>query len=407
MDDKILIVIFDGIGDRPVDKFDGKTPLEHANTPNLDELASKGISGLMDTISPGIRPGSDTGHLAILGYDPFEVYTGRGPFEAAGIGVELDENDVAFRCNFGTYEDGKIVDRRAGRIKENTEEIAEVIREEVSLDVDFEFEHAVEHRAVLVLKGEGLGGDVTDLDPHETGVDYHEPEPIVGSPENRKTAEILKDFTEQTIEVLKDHPINKKRKDEDKLPANIILSRGSGKVPKMEELKEKKGISGAAISGIPLVRGVCNLAGMDIVNVEGATGGMDTDVDAIMKATKETLEVHDFLLVNIKGTDLAGHDGLSEQKQEFIEKIDSAIKELDSIENVYCAFTGDHSTPVSIMDHSGDPLPLTICGEQVRVDDVSEFDERACSKGGLGRIKGKDLLNILLDLSDRAEKFGA
>lgn len=407
MDDKILIVIFDGIGDRPVDKFDGKTPLEHADTPNLDELAFEAISGLMDTISPGIRPGSDTGHLAILGYDPFEVYTGRGPFEAAGMGVELDQNDIAFRCNFGTYEEGKIIDRRAGRIKEDTEEIAELIRKQVSLDVDFEFKHAVEHRAVLVLKGEGLGGDVTDLDPHETGVDYHEPEPIVGSPENRKTAEILKDFTEQTIEVLKNHPINKKRKDEDKLPANIVLSRGSGKVPKMEELKEKKGISGAAISGIPLVRGVCNLAGMDIVNVEGATGGMDTDVDAIMKATKETLEDYNFLLVNIKGTDLAGHDGLAEQKQEFIEKIDSAITELDGIENVYCAFTGDHSTPVSIMGHSGDPLPLTICGEQVRVDDVSEFDERACSKGGLGRIKGKDLLNILLDLSDRAEKFGA
>ncbi len=407
MDDKILIVIFDGIGDRPVDKFDGKTPLENADTPNLDELASKGISGLMDTISPGIRPGSDTGHLAILGYDPFEVYTGRGPFEAAGIGVELDQNDIAFRCNFGTYEDGKIIDRRAGRIKEDTEEIAELIRQQVSLDIDFEFKHAVEHRAVLVLKGEGLGGDVTDLDPHETGVDYHEPDPIVDSPENRKTAEILKDFTEQTIEVLKDHAINKKRKDEGKLPANIILSRGSGKVPKMEELKEKKGISGAAISGIPLVRGVCNLAGMDIVNVEGATGGMDTDVDAIMKATKETLEDYDFLLVNIKGTDLAGHDGLAEQKQEFIEKIDSAITELDGIENVYCAFTGDHSTPVSIMDHSGDPLPLTICGEQVRVDDVTEFNERACSKGGLCRIEGKDLLNILLDLSDRIEKFGA
>lgn len=239
MDDKILIVIFDGIGDRPVDEFEGKTPLEQASTPNLDGLASKGISGLMDTISPGVRPGSDTGHLAILGYDPYEVYTGRGPFEAAGIGVELEPNDVAFRCNFGTYEDGKIVDRRAGRIKEDTDEIAKVIREEVSLDVDFEFKHAVEHRAVLVLKGESLGGDITDIDPHETGVDYHKSKVLVDSPENQKTADILKDFTQQTIEVLTDHPINKKRKDEGKLPANIILSRGAGKAPEMKDLDRK------------------------------------------------------------------------------------------------------------------------------------------------------------------------
>ncbi|MFW5928329.1 MAG: 2,3-bisphosphoglycerate-independent phosphoglycerate mutase [Thermoplasmatota archaeon] len=407
MDDKILIVIFDGIGDRPVEKFEGKTPLEQASTPNLDELASKGISGLMDTISPGVRPGSDTGHLAILGYDPYEVYTGRGPFEAAGIGVELEPNDVAFRCNFGTYEDGKIVDRRAGRIKEDTDEIAKVIREEVSLDVDFEFEHAVEHRAVLVLKGEGLSGDIIDIDPHETGVDYHKPKMLVDSPENQKTADILSDFTQQTIEVLTDLPINKKRKDVGKLPANIILSRGAGKAPKMKDLKELKGVKGAAISGIPLVRGVCRLAGMDIIDVPGATGGMDTDVESIMKATRDSLKDYDLLMVNIKGTDLSGHDGLPEQKKDFIEKIDDSIKTFDEIKNVYCAFTGDHSTPVSIMDHSGDPLPLTICGEQVRVDDVTEFNERACSKGGLCRIKGKDLLNILLDLSDRAEKFGA
>jgi len=407
MDDKILIMIFDGIGDRPVDELDGKTPLEKASTPNLDRLASKGVSGLMDTISPGVRPGSDTGHLAILGYDPFEVYTGRGPFEAAGIGVDLGPNDIAFRCNFGTYEDGKIVDRRAGRIKEDTKEIAEVIREKVSLDVDFEFKHAVEHRAVLVIKGEGLGGDVTDLDPHETGVNYHEPKPIKNTPENQKTARILKDFTDQTVEILKDHPINKKRKEKDKLPANIILSRGSGKVPDMDDLEEEKGLKAAAISGIPLVRGVCNLVGMDTIDVEGATGGMDTDIEAIMKATKETLKDYDFLLVNIKGPDLTGHDGLADGKQAFIEKIDSYIDELNDIENVFCAFTGDHSTPVSIMDHSGDPLPLTICGEGVRVDEVEEFNERACSSGGLCRIKGKDLLNILLDLSDRIEKFGA
>ncbi len=406
MADRILMLILDGVGDRAVEELNGKTSLEAAETPNLDHFAKKGENGLMDTISPGVRPGSDTGHLALLGYDPFEVYRGRGPFEAAGAGMELEPEDVAFRCNFATLKDGKIVDRRAGRIKEGREELAEALQE-LDLEVDFHFQETIEHRAVLVLQGSGLGGDVSDIDPHEGDVEFHEAIPLVDSDDNIRTAEILNEFTKKSVDILSDHPVNEEREKNGKLPANIILPRGGGKVPDLRGLKESQGLDGAAISGITLVRGVCALTDMDLIDVPEATGGLDTDVDAIIDSTITALEDHEFVLVNIKGCDLAGHDGLTQQKIDFIEKIDSSLEPLKELEDTYIAITGDHSTPVTVKEHSADPLPLTIWGDDVRTDDVEKYHERACSKGSLHRIEGKDLLPVLKDLADRTEKFGA
>ncbi|MGM0406164.1 MAG: 2,3-bisphosphoglycerate-independent phosphoglycerate mutase, partial [Thermoplasmatota archaeon] len=314
MADKILMLILDGIGDRPVKELDGKTPLEKAKTPNLDQFAEEGVNGIMDTIAPGVIPGSDTGHLALLGYDPYEVYTGRGPFEAAGIGLEVKPGQVAFRCNFGTIEDGKLTDRRAGRIKEGTQKLAEAVNN-IDLEVDFHFQEAVEHRGVLILKGQGLGAEVTDVDPHEIGGCYHKAEPIVDNKENNKTAEIINEFTKKTFEILSDHPINKERISSGKPPANIILPRGSGAVPEMKPLSENKGVKGAAIAGIPLVKGVCRLAGMDVIDIEGATGGLDTDIEAIMEGIKSNIKDYDFIMANIKGFDLLGHDGLPHDKK--------------------------------------------------------------------------------------------
>ena len=406
MDNKILMIIFDGIGDRPVKELDDKTPLEAANTPNLDLLAEKGINGIMDTISPGIRPGSDTGHLAMLGYNPFDVYTGRGPFEAAGIGLELKPEYVAFRCNFATVDNGKITNRRAGRIKEGTKELAEAVND-IDLGVDFHFQEAVEHRGVLLFKEKGLGAQVTDVDPHGPGGEYHESKSSIDNEVNRKTAEIINEFTKKSYEVLTDHPVNRKREEEGKPPANIILSRGSGEVPKIKSIEEKYDLKAAGITGIPLVKGVCRLAGMDIIDVKGATGGLDTDIEGMMISAKKALEDYNFVLVNVKGCDLLGHDGKAIEKKEFIEKLDKSISRFHDIEDTYCAFTGDHSTPVDVKGHSGDPLPLTICGTGVRTDQVQKFNERSCAGGGLGRITGNDLFNTLLDLANKAEKFGA
>ncbi len=406
MANSILMMIYDGIGDRPVKELDNRTPLEAAKTPNLDSMAKRGINGIMDTITPGIIPGSDTGHLALLGYDPFEVYTGRGPFEAAGIGIKVKPGEIAFRCNFSTIENGLITDRRAGRIKEGTKELSDAINE-IDIRIDFVFEEGVEHRGVLIFKGDGLGSNVSDVDPHKEEVPYLKSKPLSDKEDDARTAEILNEFTQKSMEILSEHPVNKLRVEMGEKPANIVLARGSGTVPHIKSLPERTGMKCAAIAGIPLVRGVCLMAGMDIIEVEGATGGMDTDIEAIHRRAKDAIQEYDFVLINIKGCDLSGHDGLAHEKVEFIERLDSALELFDDMDQEYIAFTGDHSTPVPVKDHSGDPLPLTIVGPQVRVDEVKSYDERSCVIGGLSRVRGQDLVNILMDLSGHADKFGA
>ena len=210
---KGLILIMDGMGDRPIKELGNKTPLEAANTPNMDKIAEEGITGIMDSIAPGIIPGSDTAHLSILGYNPYEVYTGRGPFEANGVGVDVLPGDIAFRCNFSTADDDLIVtDRRAGRIKEGTKE-------------------STGHRAVLVLRGEGLSGKVSDADPKVEGNKPKQVKPLDDTPEAKKTADILNKLVVKTYEMVKDHPVNLKRIEEGEPPANIVIPRGAGEVP--------------------------------------------------------------------------------------------------------------------------------------------------------------------------------
>ncbi len=402
----MMILIFDGISDRPVKDLDYKTPLEVAETPNLDSAAERGINGIMDTIKPGVIPGSDTGHLAILGYDPYEVYTGRGPFEAAGLDMDMEPGHVAFRCNFSTLEDDIVVDRRAGRIKEGTDRLAKVLNE-IELGVDFLFKEGVEHRGVLIIKDSDLGAKVSDVDPHMENASLHTSSPIIKGAENERTSQLINKFTEMSIDVLSKHPVNLEREEKGLPPANVVLSRGAGVVPVMDSLMERANIHGAAIAGIPLVRGVCKMAGMDIISVEGATGGLDTDIEAIIDSSVSEVQKHDLLIVNIKGPDLLGHDGDAEAKVDFIEKIDSKLGVLEKLEDVCIAYTSDHSTPVTVNNHSGDPVPITITGEGVRKDRVSSFDERSCGQGGLARIRGTDVLNIMLDLVNKAEKFGA
>ncbi len=405
---KVMLIILDGMGDRPSEALGGLTPLEAAETPNMDALAKKGINGMMDPIAPGIRAGSDTAHLSILGYDPYEVYTGRGPFEAAGEGLELMPGDVAFRCNFATLTDGKISDRRAGRIKEGTHELAASL-DGMEIDgVKVIFKESVEHRAVLVLRGEGLSANISDADPHALGP-VHKVKPLDDSPEARRTADIVNTFVKESYERLKDHPVNIKRIEEELPPANIVLPRGAGMVPHLSSFTERYGIKAGAISGVSIVRGVCRLAGMDVLDVEGAKGTAKSDFHAKVVAGLEYLSNGgDFVLINMKAPDLFGHDSDPEGKRDIIEWIDSAFEPLnDVVDRGIIAITADHSTPCDVGDHSGDPVPLLIAGKGVRTDDVEEFGERSAMKGGLGQIRGNDLLNILFQLAGLSEKFGA
>lgn len=406
-------MIIDGMADRPLKDLGYKTPLEAARTPNMDKLAEIGITGIMDPISPGIRAGSDTSHISILGYNPYEVYTGRGPFEAAGIGLDVIAGDIAFRCNFSTQDEkGIITDRRAGRIREGTDKIAESINSlklEGFEDVEIIFKESTGHRAVLVLRGVGLSDKVSDADPKHEGKHPKEVIPLDDSPEASKTAKLLNKFVETSYELLKDHPVNLKRIEEGENPANVVLPRGVGAVPNVPPFNEKYGLKAACIAETGLIKGIGKIAGMDLIDVEGATGGIDTDLESISKSIIDSAkgDDYDFFLINIDGADEAGHDGQMEEKVNFIEKVDAVIGEVMKLDDIYFILTADHSTPISVMDHTGDPVPIVIKGPEVRVDAVNKFNERAVTSGGLCRIRGSDVMNILMDLMNRSEKFGA
>lgn len=405
---KIFIVILDGLADRPVADLGNKTPLQVAEKPNLNWFAENGICGQMDPIAPGIRPGSDTSHLAILGYDPHKVYTGRGPFEAAGVGLSLEPGDVAFRCNFGTIDqEGLVRDRRAGRIREGTSEIARDLDGLAIEGAYITFKEGTEHRAVLILRGEGLSPKVTDVDPHKVGVRYLKCQPL--EPEASRTADIVNEFVEKSKKILENHDVNKKRLENGDLPANIIMPRGAGVYPHIQSLEEKFGLRSAVVGGVTLVKGICKVAGMDTLDVPGATGGLDTDMIAKGQAAIRALESYDLVFLNVKAGDICGHDGDADGKVKVVQRLDQmmSIIRREIPDDVVMAVTSDHTTPVSVRDHTGDPVPLMIYGKDIRVDDVTSYDEMAAAKGSLGRIRGSDLMPILINLSNRAEKFGA
>ncbi len=406
---KGIILIIDGMADRPLKELGYKTPLEAADTPNMDKLAKRGITGIMDPISPGIRAGSDTSHLSILGYDPYEVYTGRGPFEAAGVGLDVLAGDIAFRCNFSTVDDnGIIIDRRAGRIREGTDKIAKTINSmRLDDEVEIIFKESTGHRAVLVLRGEGLSDKVSDADPKHDEKPLKKIKPLDDSQNSKKTAEILNKLVKKSYDILKDHPVNLKRIEEGENPANIILPRGAGAVPKLQPFSKKYGMEAACIAETGLIKGIGRITGMHVVDVEGATGGVDTNLSNITKSIIETSKNYEFILVNIDGADEAGHDGNAKEKLKFIEDVDKEIGEITEIDDLYLILTADHTTPVSVMDHTGDPVPIVIAGPEVRVDDVDRFNEKEASKGGLCRIRGADIMNILMDLMNKSKKFGA
>lgn len=408
---KGLILLGDGLGDRLVPELGNKTPLEAANTPTLDRLAREGETGLLDPIAPGIRAGSDTAHLSILGYNPYECYTGRGPFEAMGIGLDVKPGDVAFRCNFSTVNsDMVVVDRRAGRITEGTKELADALNGLQIEDVTCLFKESIAHRGALVLHGPGLGVAVTDVDPHATGEKVWEAKAI--DPEDEpsvKTARILNEFVRRSYEILDDNPVNERRRAEGLHPANIALPRGIGPAPHLSSFAERTGLHGACIVEVGLVKGIGQYVGLDVIEVPGATGGVDTDTAAIGQAVIEAFRDHDFILCNVKGPDIAGHDKDPAAKVKIIEKIDAMTKQiLDGVPGPLTLFvSGDHCTPVTYGDHTGEAVPFLFWGPATRADDTATFGERACGRGSMHRIRGNDVVPILTSLMGVQEKFGA
>ena len=402
------------MADRPIKELNWKTPLEAARKPSLNQIAKMGVCGIMDPIAPGIPPGSDTATLALLGYDVLKVYSGRGALEAIGSGINVSPSDVAFRCNFATVNENLVVlDRRAGRIaNDDAAKLAESLQK-IKLEkpsVKFLFKNTIQHRAALVVRGQKLSTAVSDSDPEKVGVKVLEIKPLDESPEARLTARILSELMHKFSKALRDHPLNKKRARQGLPQANIILCRGAGTIPNIKTLPELYGINAVCIAATSLIRGVCKVAGMKLVDVKGATGTPQTNFVAKAKSTVQALKTCDFVLLHVKATDVASHDGNIKQKVELIEKIDHMIgyvlNNID-LDSTCLAVTADHTTSSITQNHEGDPVPLAITGPYVRRDDVEEFDERSCAQGELNRIRGMDLMPILMNLIGKTKKFGA
>lgn len=386
-DTKILLWVLDGVGGLPREAG-GPTELEAASTPNLDRLAREAELGLHDPISPGVAPGSGAGHLALFGYEPLRYRIGRGVLEATGIEFPLRVGDVAARGNFCTVDAaGRITDRRAGRLStERAVELLERLRAIEAPGIEVFLESIGEHRFLLVLRGPGLSADVTDTDPSRTGVPPAEAE--ARAPEARPTAEIVRRFVQAARERLRGEA------------ANMILLRGFDRRAAWPNFQEVTGLRAAAISVYPMYRGIARVVGMQ--TVVGAAS-LDEEIEAARRLWAD----HDFVFLHVKDTDKAGEDGDFEAKVRVIEAADARLPRLLELKPDVVAITGDHSTPARLRSHSWHPVPLLLWSAWARADGVSEFSERACACGALGRVRAVDILPLMLAHAGRLTKFGA
>lgn len=412
---KAVLFIADGLGGRPSD-YNGKTCLEAADTPNLDRLADRGINGMLNPLGPGVRPGSDTAHLSLFGYDPEEVYSGRGIFEASGIGMKVQKNDVCFRTNFSTVDkEMEVKDRRAGRIQEGQEKLKEALQDGLELnrykDLEIIFETSTQHRGALILRGSKLSDKITGTDPHKTDVKVKKCKAVNGSKNVKRTAKIVNKITDRAHELLKDLDVNKDREERGKPPANALLLRGASTPPDIEPFQEKYGLEGVGIAAGALYLGVAKQIGLETRKPEGATGDLDSKIiNKAKAAVKELEDGKDFAFIHVKGTDNAAHDHDAEAKKRVIEKIDRAVGYLiDKLDwkNTHLIFSGDHTTPIVYGDHTAEPIPILYRGREVRKDWVDRIGERSSVKGDLGFVNGQEVLPILFNYNNWLEKYGS
>lgn len=387
---KIVLLVADGLGGLPLTP-DGLTELETAKTPNLDALAKRGTLGSSTPVLPGITPGSGPGHLGLFGYDPLEYQIGRGVLEALGIDFELGPNDVAIRGNFCTIDaNGLITDRRAGRIAtEEGERVVAKLAKSIKIPgIEVFVRHVKEYRLVIVLRAEGLGGDVEDTDPQKTGVAPLEP--TARSAGSQRTAELLKEFIRQAREILKDEP-----------KANLLTLRGIDKKPPIPTFEEMYGLKPGAIAVYPMYRGLARLVSMNVLDA-GQT------LSDQMSRLEQVWNDFDFFFVHFKYTDSTGEDGNFNEKVRRIEELDAAIPRITALKPDVLIVTGDHSTPSKMKSHSWHPVPVLLSAEErCRPDLCDKFGERECLKGGLGQFPAKYLMGFALAHAGRLDKFGA
>lgn len=385
---KIVLLVIDGLGGLP-DPQTGKTELETANTPNLDQLATKAICGLIDPVSPGITPGSAPGHLALFGYDPLTFTIGRGVLEAIGIDFDLESGDVAARGNLCTVDEaGLVTDRRAGRISTaKSTELCQLLDGLVIDKAKILVCPVKEHRFIVVFRGEGLAPDVSDSDPQQTGVAPRTTTAL--NPQASRTASIASQFVARAKAILAEHH-----------PANMVLLRGFSQRPQFPTMGEIYKLKPAAIASYPMYRGLAKLVGMEVLE----TG---TSIEDEFATLKRNYANYDFFFLHIKGTDSAGEDGDFDRKVRIIEQVDNALSPLMSLKPDVLVVTGDHSTPALLKGHSWHPVPILLYSKWCRLDRVSQFSESACASGGLGRFPATQVMLLAMANALKLTKFGA
>lgn len=387
-DSKIVLLVADGLGGLPLEPG-GRTELETARTPHLDALAARGNLGLSIPVLPGITPGSGPGHLGLFGYDPVHYQIGRGVLEGLGIDFDLGPQDVAIRGNFCTLDsNGLIEDRRAGRVGNDiAAPLCEKLDQIEVPGVEVFVRHVKEYRLVVVFRGEGLGGEVEDTDPQQTGVAPLDP--VARDEASQHTVEVAKEFLAQARELL-----------EDDRPANFLTLRGIAKRPAIPTYTEVYGLHPAAIAVYPMYRGLARLVGMDVLDA-GQT--LSDQCDRLAAAWND----YNFFFVHFKYTDSTGEDGNFEAKVKRIEELDAAIPRITELGPTVLIVTGDHSTPSKLRSHSWHPVPTLLAADHCRFDGCDSFGEAQCLSGGLGQFESKYLMSLALAHAGRFEKYGA
>ncbi len=423
MGKKLIYVVLDGLGDRPIEELGNKTPLEAANTPNIDSLAKNAKMGFVHTVHKGVAPESDVAVISILGYDAGKLYTGRGPLESFAVGLDIQDGDLAYRVNFATREgtSSKIIDRRVGRnlTTEEATALCKEVNDKVRLtNATFKFQNTIGHRGVLVIKKDGkLSAEVTNTDPayEKEGVYgvalekfdnlVMECKPTKGNEKNQAAidgADLTNEFLKVSTEVLNASEVNKKRIKDGKLPGNLILTRDAGdSLPKFPDISKKFNLKFGCFVEMPVEKGIALLTSMDIVEIPLPTGNASKDYPLRADKVVEALKTYDALYIHLKGPDEPAHDGDYKKKKQSIEDIDKYffgnLLPKISLKDALLTITADHSTPCKIKAHSGDPVPLLICGGSVsKGDGLNSFGEANAKKGSLGELMGHDLMELFV-----------
>ena len=385
---KIVFLIIDGVGGLPHPET-GKTELESARKPNLSRIARDSLCGLIDPISPGITPGSAPGHLAIFGYDPIKYSIGRGVVEALGIDLELKPEDITARGNFCTIDDkGIIIDRRAGRV--STDKSTELCRSLNNIAIngaEISVLPVKEHRFVLILRGEALSPELADSDPQQAGLAPKQIEAL--SPQAQRTAEIANEFVSQARSLL-----------QGKTPANMLLLRGFSRRPDIPSIPEIYKLKPAVIAIYTMYQGLAKLVGMQVL-----PGG--ESITEQLNSLRRYYADYDFFFVHFKNTDARGEDGNFRAKVQAIEELDDALPSLLSLDPEVLIITGDHSTPATLAMHSWHPVPFMLRSRWCRSDNVTEFSEKACLAGGMGRFPATEIMPLAMANALKLDKFGA